>query len=325
MKPLFIEQSLAVMAGSRKSIKHDHASFGISPFSARIYEVMFGLNEVPVAAPGELDGLFDHILSEVLTWVDDPAQIRLVVHVHTGPTVGLPGALVLPASLRRAGIHDAICFGVCCNRCVSFFNGLDIARHYLSHERAGARALVISGEAACTQELRLVPNVAVAGDGIGAMLVNLNGPGDRVLSCEISSDGKFARGVWLEGGLRSSYENNYRSMLLNVVQRALDNAGSRLDEISWLLPHNTSASAWRFWAQSAGFPVERLFLENIPRTGHCFGTDLINNHAALRAGAYSASGDRYLMAAAGLGGMFGAAVLERARENLQLSGEVDAA
>lgn len=315
MKALCIEQSVSVMARDRKTIINNYEFFRLSTFSARIYEQMFGLNEVPVAGPGEIDDLFDKALSESLKWVSDPSQIRIVIHVHTGPTVGLPGAPTVLAALRRAGLHEAVCFGVCCNRCVSLFNGLDIAKRYLSNEPDGARALLLSGEVAFTDELRQVQNVTVAGDGVGAMLVNLDGLGDRVLSCEVSSDGKFAKGVWLEGNLKGDYETNYRNMLFSVVQRALEKANARLEDISWLVPHNTNISAWRFWAQSVGFPIEKLFLKNIPRTAHCFCTDLITNHAELRTSALSTLGEFHLMAAAGLGGMFGAMVIECRTDN----------
>lgn len=310
MRALCIEQSAAAMARVKKTVKNDHGSFGISSFTARVYETLYGLNEVPVAEPGEIHDLLDDVLTRVLDGFEDRSKISIVVHVHTGPTVGLPGAPALQHALRRAGIHDALSFGVCCNRCVSFFNGLDIVGRFLQNDPEDARGLVISGEVACTNELRLVQNVAVVGDGVGAMLVNLEGPGDRLLSCSVRSEGRFARGVWLEGKLKGDYENTYQSMLDDVVRRALDEAEVRLEDVAWLLPHNTNASAWRFWAKSSGFPTDRLFLENISKTAHCFGTDLISNHAELRASNRRVDGERHLMAAAGLGGLFGAAVLE---------------
>lgn len=309
MKPLCIERSAAVMPRHSYALEQDHEILGLSAFNARIYRSVFGLQQVPVTGPNEIDELFDKVLSQILDH-SCLADIRVVIHAHTGPTVGLPGNLALQNALRRAGLTDILVLGVCSNRCVSFFNALELAHLYLMQEPDTARALIISGESACTQELRLVPNVAIVGDGVGAMLLNLGGPGDRVLSTTIHNNGEFARGVWMEYSQAKSYETRYRDLMSDVVQDALDMAGADITDITWLLPHNTNTKTWRFWAQTVGFPANRLFLDNIPRTAHCFGTDLIYNHASMRRQKPPECGNLYLMAAAGLGGMFGAAVVQ---------------
>ena len=59
-----------------------------------------------------------------------------------------------------------------------------------------------------------------------------------------------------------------------------------------------------------GLPLERVFLDNVPVTGHCFCADpFINYRTALDLGRLR-PGDHYLIAAVGLGATFSAMVFE---------------
>ena len=59
-----------------------------------------------------------------------------------------------------------------------------------------------------------------------------------------------------------------------------------------------------------GYPVERVLLDNVPVTGHCFCADSFINYQTARERDRLAPGDLYLMAAVGLGATFAAMVFE---------------
>ena len=58
-----------------------------------------------------------------------------------------------------------------------------------------------------------------------------------------------------------------------------------------------------------GIPLARVFLDNVPVTGHCFAADPFINYVSARDAGRLRPGDLYLMASVGLGATFSAMVL----------------
>ncbi|MEO3806054.1 3-oxoacyl-[acyl-carrier-protein] synthase III C-terminal domain-containing protein [Nonomuraea sp. B1E8] len=56
--------------------------------------------------------------------------------------------------------------------------------------------------------------------------------------------------------------------------------------------------------------LDRLYLDNLSKVGHCFGADAFINYCSARADGRLTPGDRYLMTAVGLGATFSAMVFE---------------
>ncbi|TNL05639.1 hypothetical protein CYD30_21770 [Kosakonia cowanii] len=239
--------------------------------------------------------------------IESRERIKLVVHAHTCPLVGNYGALSMQRVLRRQRLHNALFVGMCANRCASVFDAMRLIRQRLQ-EQPDALALLVTGESAVTQELRLVENTAVMGDAAGAMLFGTRGPGNELLACCSHTYGQYARGVWLEGVPRASYETNYPAMMLQIIQQTLAQAGMTLDQVRWVIPHNVNRKSWIELARTIDLPLSRLMLANIPFTGHCFGSDMMLNLSHLTSTGALEKGDVYLMIAVGLGGSFGAAL-----------------
>ena len=305
-----VDHAVTYVAPQSVDISLDPAALGITPFRAKIYGSVFGFRSVPVAEPGGFDALLASAVRDAVASLPDPKCLKVALHAHTGPMVGVFGTSSLRRALRAAGAGNAVAFGLCSNRCVSIFNAIEASRRWLGRESPGAKALVVTGETAFTQEIRVIENVALAGDAAGAMVISLDGPGDRMLASHVRTEGRFARGVWLGQDGRSDYERNYHDMMADTISLVLERGKTSLDQVAWLLPHNINVKSWMFLAERMGFPVERIIRSNVPRTGHCFGTDMMLNLVSMRADGHSAPGDRYLMAAAGLGGTFAAALFE---------------
>lgn len=306
---MHIERAVARVARTSVDIRERPGDVGMSVFKARIYNTMFGFRDVPIAGPDEFDALLAGVVRDAVGSLP-PSCVRVAVHAHTGPMVGFYGVPALRRALRAGGVPDAVAVGLCSNRCVSIFNAMDIARRWLAGEAPGAKALLVTGETAFTQEIRVMENVAVAGDAAGALLMSLDGPGDRLLASDVRIEGRFAGGVWLDQGLRNEYERGYQHMMAGTIHRVLEKADFTLGQVAWLLPHNINVKSWAFLADKIGFPADRVIQSNVERTGHCFGTDMILNLISLREAGRLSAGDSYLMAAAGLGGVFGAALFE---------------
>ncbi len=110
--------------------------------------------------------------------------------------------------------------------------------------------------------------------------------------------------------LATEFQERYPHLLAEVMLAAIAKAGIALENLHLILPHNVNAVSWERISRIIGLPVERVLLDNVPVTAHCFCADgFINYQTAVSAGRLS-PGDHYLMAAVGLGATFSAMVFE---------------
>ncbi|MEE3918898.1 3-oxoacyl-[acyl-carrier-protein] synthase III C-terminal domain-containing protein [Micromonospora sp. BRA006-A] len=153
------------------------------------------------------------------------------------------------------------------------------------------------------------PGHGADGEGCAAVLVG-TGRRDRLLSYASAMHGEFNAGLSLTAAMSLEFQQRYPDALAEVILAAVARAGITVADLDVVLPHNVNRVSWVRVARKVGIPVERLFLDNMPVTGHCFCADSFLNYVAARELGRLRPGDRYLMAAVGLGSTFAAAVFE---------------
>ena len=109
--------------------------------------------------------------------------------------------------------------------------------------------------------------------------------------------------------LQGRYHESYVPALASVMRDAVQDAGLAIEDVSLVLPHNVNRFSWSETARLLGIPLARIYLDNIPRMGHCFAADPFVNLATARAEGATKPGDTVLLASAGQGGTFAAAVV----------------
>ena len=150
----------------------------------------------------------------------------------------------------------------------------------------------------------------IFGEAAAACLVSAGGPSDRLLSYVCSLRGDFD--AWLDepAVMAARYTRAYPDCLAEVLLAAVEQAGLVLSDIDLILPHNVNVVSWRRLCKRLGYPFERVLLDNVGQAGHCFASDgMINYRTAVDRGLLR-PGDRYLIAAAGLGAVFSAMVFQ---------------
>jgi 3-oxoacyl-[acyl-carrier-protein] synthase-3 len=306
---LSIEEIAVCEPSTRAIVATDHERLYIDALQARVYSRVYGFNEIPVGGPGEEMSLLESAVQQVLDRSGiDPAQIRLLVHTHTGPAIGLVGQSLPRALARRLG-DQVQCFGMQHHKCVSGITALHLLERLLRAQPPDARAILLIGEVADSKDLRIL-DTALVGDVGCAVLLNRSGRHDRVLSERVEVHGEYARGIYLpaDAAERRAYDNVFQDNLLHVICGALSGAGVSMDQVRFLLPHNVNINIWLKAIERLGLSRERVYLRNIARYGHCFSADAFINLVDLRPDLQP--GDVYLMATVGVGGVFGAAVLQ---------------
>jgi len=212
---------------------------------------------------------------------------------------------------RQLGLGHAVAFTITHHACASGLLAVDVAGRMLATDgEPGALALVLAGEKAFTRDAEYVPETTFFGEAASACLVSSDGPRDRMLSYATIIRGDFDGRLEDDADLLSRYQKEYPESLAEVILTAAERAGVTLGELSLILPHNVNVVSWRRLCRRLDFPVEKVVLDNIPVTGHNFAADpFVNYRTAADRGLFH-PGERYLVAAAGLGATFSAMVFE---------------
>jgi 3-oxoacyl-[acyl-carrier-protein] synthase-3 len=283
---------------------------GLSVAEVKVFQRYYGLDLVRRDDGGTLLDLMLAAAGRLGELSGRERRIRYVLHARTHPVVEPYPVNPLAEACRRLGLRHAVAFAVTQHACASGLLAIDLAGRLLAATGdPDALALVLTGEKTFTRGAQVIPRQTVMSEGAAACLVRYGGTRDRVLSYATAMYGQYDR---LQPGsaLATEFQERYPHLLAEVMLAAIADAGMALADLHLILPHNVNAVSWERISRIIGLPVERVLLDNVPVTGHCFCADgFINYRTAVSTGRLS-PGDRYLMAAVGLGATFSAMVFE---------------
>ncbi|GAA1957826.1 3-oxoacyl-[acyl-carrier-protein] synthase III C-terminal domain-containing protein [Kitasatospora viridis] len=270
-----------------------------------------GLDRVRLDPDGELLDLLAPAVAGLAGLRGRESDVRYVIHARSMPVVAPYPRNPLHELVDLFGLHPVAAFTVTHHACAASLLAIDLAGRLLAAEPdPDALVLLVAGEKTFTRHARLVPETSLFGEGAAACLVAADGPADRVLSYASSQLGEFDGRLDTDRELLADYQRGYPIAMVEVMEAALEQAGESWRTVRLLLPHNVNRISWQRLCKLTGFPVERVVLDNVPEVGHSFAADAFINHRTATARGLLRSGDRYLIAAAGLGATFSAMVLE---------------
>lgn len=293
----------------RTSVAQLSVELGMSAAHERFYSRVLGLDQIATADGIPLGELLLEVGDEALAGVDW-STVHYLIHTHTMQHVAPPAARLVGSLRDKLGLGAARAFSLAQQGCASGLYVLGIAEALLREEPAGSRALILIGDKASHTEGRLIPGATLLGDGAVGLLAALDGPGDLLLASSHRTLGEYHESRNMSKADQKRYQAGYVPMLREVMTEAVTRAGIALDEVAMVLPHNVNRFSWIETGRQLGFPVERMYLDNVARVGHCYGSDPFVNLVSARAEQRIAPGDHVLMVAAGQGATFHAAVVQ---------------
>ncbi|GIE32339.1 3-oxoacyl-ACP synthase [Actinoplanes italicus] len=240
-------------------------------------------------------------------------RVRYVLQARTMPVSAPYPINPLHEARAALGLTHAPAFSVSQQACASVLVCVELAGRMLAQDGdPDALALIFAGEKTFTDDARVLGVTAVMGEGVVALLVRAGDVGrDRMLGYASRICGEFYRGSRMTDEDHERWAVRYPDVLVDVITSALDRAGLTIDDISLILPHHVNQLSWRKVIKGLGLKnLDRLYLDNLSRIGHCFGADAFINYCSARADGRLVPGDRYLMTAVGLGATFSAMVFE---------------
>lgn len=286
------------------------ARLGLEPREATLLRRFHGLDQVRYDPEGTLSDLLLGAARALEPLRGREMRVRYVLHARTVTQVPYPYN-PLHEVCRELGLEHAVAFAVTHHACATGLLAVDVAGRLLAADGdPDALALVLAGEKAFTRDAMLVPQTSLFGESAAAALVRGGEGRDRVLSYAAVLRGEFDGRLAEDPDLLQRYQRAYPELLAEAVFTALESAKTGLDELALILPHNVNRISWRTFCKKVGFPIGRVLLDNVPALGHSFAADAFINHRTATDRGLLRPGDRYLVAAAGIGAAFSAMVLE---------------
>jgi 3-oxoacyl-[acyl-carrier-protein] synthase III len=306
-----LEAVACYLPDKRVPVEDVAGQLGLTSMQTRLFRRYLGLAEIRLDPEGTLLDLLSAATWRLGELRGREHLVRYVLYARVMPVVAPYPVNPLRDLCRTFGLGHAVSFTVTHHACATGLLAVDIAGRLLAEDGdPDALALVLTGEKTFTRDARLVPGTSIFGEAAAACLVGSNGPADRVLSYAASIRGEFDGRLDELPDMASRFEKEYPASLAEAMSEAAAQAGMSVGELSLILPHNVNALSWQRLCRRIGFPVSRVLLDNVPATGHAFCADSFINYVTAADRGLLRPGDRYLIAAAGLGATFSAMVVE---------------
>lgn len=292
------------------SIDDTVSRLGINRSKLKVFQRVHGLAQLRWDPALMLLDMISVPAEAALAAVPDKSQVRYLLYAHTATDVAPAGVEVAQLLRTRLGLSGAEAFAVTQQACASGLAAIDIAAQLLLASGDPAlRALVVTGEKPVTRFLSYIPGTTIMGDGSGACLVNISGDGMRIRSFSSKTDGRYSQLLYPPPELAAEFSATYTAAVAGALRDAVTRAGLGLADIEMIIPHNVNLSSWKHIISELGVPAGRVYLDNVPRYGHCFSSDAFLNLTSMRAEGRLTEDGIYLLVAVGLGAVYAAMVI----------------
>jgi 3-oxoacyl-[acyl-carrier-protein] synthase-3 len=305
-----LEAVSAYLPPTRVPIRDLADYLGLSATQVKMFYRFYGLSEVRREDTGTIRDLLLAAAGKLDALRGREHNVRYIVQARTLQSIAPYPHNPLHEVREALGLAHANAFAVTQHACASGLLAVDLCGRMLAEDGdPDALALLLVGEKAFTPSAQMIPGTAIMGEGCAAVLVG-SGPRDRMLGYATRTHGQYNAGLSLSAELTLQFQQSYPDALAEVILAAVDHAGLRVTDLDLVLPHNVNRVSWVRVGKQIGLPIERMFLDNMPVTGHCFCADSFINYCSARDLGRLRPGDRYLMAAVGLGSTFSAMVFQ---------------
>lgn len=291
----------------RKSLAEAAHSLGLSALDVRMFSRFYGLASFP-RQPGTVDELMRALLEQFVTAHPDlVARIRHVVHTHTVPRLrpfDETGRTLLDGCGFAA---DTEYYSLTMGHCAT---SLAAVEYVCSRLRDGEYALLLIGEKAFHPKVELLDDTTIMGEAGCAVLLTRSGDRAKVTARHSEQAGEFSQQKGNEPRTNPAFAAAYFGFVSNAMRRAAQHFDCALHDVDWIAPHNVNLSSWHKVADELAIPRSKIYLQNVPLYGHCFGADPYLNLAALIRGQQLKPGDKVMLVSVGMGATFSALLLE---------------
>jgi 3-oxoacyl-[acyl-carrier-protein] synthase III len=213
-----------------------------------------------------------------------PDEIDLILVATATPDMLFPATACFVQ--KKIGATKAACLDISA-ACAGFIFGLEIGQQFITSHTYDT-VLVIGAEKLTSITNWTDRNTCVLfGDGAGAAVLRHRGSAHGVISTHIGSDGNYTDILFMPGGgsrcpitaenahlhlntIHMTGKDVYKQAviaMLSAAQKALQQAGLSIEDISCVIPHQANLRIIEAIADRLGVPREKMFV-NLDRYGN---------------------------------------------------------
>lgn len=227
----------------------------------------------------------------------EPSSVDALVFCSTRiPSPADEHGTFLAKVLTGAALGDIPCYGQNLNRCANLLAGLDVAAAFVRSGRY-RRVLVITVDAVA-EDGPAMSQFALFSDAAASCLITAD-PGEaesyELLACASAQD---TTAMDPASQISSDLAHTVNDLLLAPP-------GLKLGDVTALMHLNLFKPLLVMKERQAGFREDQLYLDNIPRIGHCFAADPLISLADREALGHIGEGHYCLLAASVPGARIG--------------------
>jgi 3-oxoacyl-[acyl-carrier-protein] synthase-3 len=305
----YLERIGVFLPESSASVQDLSEALALSRNQVSFLTRYLGLDRIAIAPDLDLADMLTAAGADALRDADRDS-VRFLIHAHTMQHVATASKSMLCDVRTALGLRNAVVFSMSHMNCVVGLHALQVARALLQSAQPGDKVLLLTGDKIVSDTQRIIPDTTLLGEAAAAALIGQDATGDRVVGRALTVLGRFYQCLHWPEELRLEYKKIYVENLRNVMQAAIADAGRQPGDIDIILPHNVNRLTWKGISRDLGIPMERVYLDNIPKFGHCYASDPFINLASVRDTGLVKAGDLVLLVSAGLGAAFAATLVQ---------------
>jgi hypothetical protein len=173
---------------------------------------------------------------------------------------------------QRTRMQIAVVFNVE-QECTGSFTAMNISTALLQQGQA-TNVLILSSNFFGMSHKRLMGGSIFVGDGQGLILVGKDRGPFQLVDATGYTDGAINS---VNSFLDFSNQQRVIDIGVYVIRELLERNRLRVDEISLVVPLNTSQFPWIKYTKALGIPMHKVFVDNIGKGGHMGDVDLVRN------------------------------------------------
>ncbi len=241
----------------------------------------------------------------------EPRRIKYVILPYL--YYSFPASLNVFAGLRdRFALTNALCFSVRDLLCSNILMGLHIAWKML--ERLGEAedmAVILTVEKSLLADQRYGGGHFLTGDGGAATFIGRGVQGDRLLAFRSATDVRTIQQGKMKNGREDMPDYFYYVNLVKVIRHTLAEAGTKIEDIRWIIPNNVAVETWTHLSDLLKIDVRRFYSQGLVESGHLNNCDVLFNLHHVRKAGKLRPGDCYMLLTLGSGGVICCAVCRK--------------
>jgi len=156
--------------------------------------------------------------------------------------------------------------------CSGLLSIMDLSKQLLvSADRDGAVLCLAADSLPRSAKREIMYNLM--SDAAGAVLVTKGAKKNRIVHYHQEIQSYY----WNTPAHENELLASYFPLAKKAIMSTLDEAGLKVADIRWFVPHNVSRRSWEILAKMISVPIEKVWTNNIRRVGHTVSCDHVIN------------------------------------------------